>query len=46
MYIQNKQDTAITKHFSKPQYTHTNCGTIFSADIWKSDGQVIFHAYL
>ena len=37
------QNTAISKHFTKPiVYTRTTSGTIFSADVWISGGQVIF----
>ena len=38
-----KQNTTISKHFTKPTvYTHTTTGTIFSADVWINDGQMIF----
>ena len=41
--IQNEQNTAISKHFTKPaEYTRTISGIIFSADVWISGGQVIF----
>ena len=41
--IQNEQNTAVSKHFIKSaEYTRTTCGTIFSANVWISGGQVIF----
>ena len=41
--IQNEQNTAILKHFTKrAQYIHTTSGTIFSADVYISGDQVIF----
>ena len=42
--IQNIKNTALSKHFTKPaEYTSIlACGTIFIADVWISDGQVIF----
>ena len=41
--IQNEQNNAISKHFTRPMvYTRTNSGTIFSMDVWISGCQVIF----
>ena len=38
-----KQNTAISKHFTQSiVYTRTTNGTIFSADVWISGGQVSF----
>ena len=38
-----EQNTAISKHFTKPaDYFRTTSGTIFSADVLISGGQVIF----
>ena len=38
-----KQNTAISKQFTKPTvYIRTTSGTIFSADVLISGGQVIF----
>ena len=40
--IKIKQNTAISKHFTKPKgYTRTTSGTIFRADVQISGGQVI-----
>ena len=42
--IQYEQNTAISRHLNKPaEVTRTTSGTIFSADVWISGGQVIFH---
>ena len=42
--IQNEQNTGISNHFTKfVEHTRTASGTIFSADVWISGGQVIFH---
>ena len=39
--IQNEQNTAISKQFTKPaEYTHTTSGTILCADVWISGSQV------
>ena len=44
MYTQNKQNTAISKRFTKPaEYTRTTSGAIFIAYVWICGGQVIFH---
>ena len=41
--IQNEQNTAISKHFTKPaEYIRKTSGTIFSADVQISGGQMIF----
>ena len=42
--IQNAQNTAISKNFTKPEEdTRITGGTIFNADVWISGSQVIFY---
>ena len=40
MFIQNEQKY---RNIKPEEYTPTTNGTIFSADVWISDGQTIFH---